>query len=216
LAILSKVSFGQIPTLDKLNLDSNLSPQCLDFNQDKICELVVLANGTMVESPNTVKIEPTQIAPTKPTPAYFNVIVIGYDVNKRYKVCYGEVFGIETECKEIEGKQFPNEKVWFQTDSTNEQRKFACVRDLETKALACEQTLNTPDNPQKITVTAKSGSADEDQYVLGDAAGPSGGGGSSNDGDRAIKCNDPNWNGEGTCIDPSVPKCGEGVDEVCP
>jgi hypothetical protein len=65
-------------------------------------------------------------------------------------------------------------------------------------------------------VTAESGSADEDQYVLEDEAGPSGGGGgSSNNGDRAIKCNDPNWNGEGTCIDPSVPKCGEGVDEVC-
>jgi hypothetical protein len=56
----------------------------------------------------------------------------------------------------------------------------------------------------------------EDEYILEHEAGPSGdGGGSSNDGDRAIKCNDPNWNGERTCIDPSVPKCGEGVDDVC-
>jgi hypothetical protein len=26
--------------------------QCLDFNQDKICEYVVLANGTMVANPS--------------------------------------------------------------------------------------------------------------------------------------------------------------------
>ena len=26
-------------------------PQCLDFNQDKICEYVVLVNGTMVANP---------------------------------------------------------------------------------------------------------------------------------------------------------------------
>jgi hypothetical protein len=33
--------------------------------------------------------------------------------------------------------------------------------------------------------------------------------------DIVIKCNDPNWNGEGTCIDPSVPKCEGNTDEVC-
>jgi hypothetical protein len=52
LAILPQSSQGQIPTLDKLNLDSSQSPQCLDFNQDKICEFIVLANGTMVENPD--------------------------------------------------------------------------------------------------------------------------------------------------------------------
>jgi hypothetical protein len=54
LAILSQASFGQIP-LDKLNLDNNQSPQCLDFNQDKICEFIVLTNGTMVENPDRAK-----------------------------------------------------------------------------------------------------------------------------------------------------------------
>jgi hypothetical protein len=34
-------------------------------------------------------------------------------------------------------------------------------------------------------------------------------------GDGAIKCDDPNWNGEGICIDPSVPKCQGDMDEVC-
>jgi hypothetical protein len=53
---------------------------------------------------------------------------------------------------------------------------------------------------------------------------PNGGGNTENEGQDvedaqsgrgAILCNDPDWDGEGTCIDPSVPKCGEGVDEVC-
>jgi hypothetical protein len=52
LAILSQSGFGQIPTLDKPNLDNNQSPQCLDFNQDKICEFIVLTNGTMIENPD--------------------------------------------------------------------------------------------------------------------------------------------------------------------
>jgi hypothetical protein len=33
-------------------------------------------------------------------------------------------------------------------------------------------------------------------------------------GGGAILCNDPDWSGEGTCIDPSVPKCN-GTDEIC-
>lgn len=32
---------------------------------------------------------------------------------------------------------------------------------------------------------------------------------------EAILCNDPRWNGEGTCIDPSVSKCPADTDEVC-
>ena len=48
----AQLSFGQIPTLDKLNLEGNLSPQCLDFNQDGICEYMLLANGTMVKNPD--------------------------------------------------------------------------------------------------------------------------------------------------------------------
>jgi hypothetical protein len=55
LAILPQASFGQIPTLNKLNLDNNQSPQCLDFNQDKTCEFIVLLNGTMIENPDRVK-----------------------------------------------------------------------------------------------------------------------------------------------------------------
>lgn len=42
---LPPVSFGQIPTLDKLNIEnSEQQQQCLDFNKDKICEFIVLAN----------------------------------------------------------------------------------------------------------------------------------------------------------------------------
>jgi hypothetical protein len=66
-AILPQSGFGQIPTLDKLNLDSNQSPQCLDFNQDKICEFIVLANGTMVENPNIVE-QTTQVTNSNPDP----------------------------------------------------------------------------------------------------------------------------------------------------
>jgi hypothetical protein len=56
LAILPQVSFGQTPTLDNLHLSSNEpQPQCLDFNQDRVCEFVVFTNGTMVENPDTVK-----------------------------------------------------------------------------------------------------------------------------------------------------------------
>jgi hypothetical protein len=55
LAIFPQASLGQIPTLDKLNLDTNQSPQCLDFNQDKICEFIILINGTMVENPDRVE-----------------------------------------------------------------------------------------------------------------------------------------------------------------
>ena len=55
LATLPQVSVGQTPTLDKLNLENSQSPQCLDFNQDKICEFIVLINGTMVENPDRVK-----------------------------------------------------------------------------------------------------------------------------------------------------------------
>ena len=39
--------------LDKPNLENSQSPQCLDFNQDKICDYMVLANGTMVKNPDT-------------------------------------------------------------------------------------------------------------------------------------------------------------------
>jgi hypothetical protein len=46
LAFLPQSGVGQTPTLDKLNLDSIKAPQCLDFNQDNICEFIVLANGT--------------------------------------------------------------------------------------------------------------------------------------------------------------------------
>jgi hypothetical protein len=30
-----------------------------------------------------------------------------------------------------------------------------------------------------------------------------------------VLCNDPNWDEEGTCIDPSTPKCTENTDEIC-
>jgi hypothetical protein len=66
LAILPQATFGQIPTLDKLNLNSSQSPQCLDFNQDKTCEFIVLSNGTMVENPSlqTTQLEKTLSEPT--------------------------------------------------------------------------------------------------------------------------------------------------------
>lgn len=41
-----------IPTLDKLNIENGEQrQQCLDFNKDKICEFIVLANGTTVKNP---------------------------------------------------------------------------------------------------------------------------------------------------------------------
>jgi hypothetical protein len=52
LATFPQYGFSQIPTLDKLNLEAGQSPQCLDFNQDKICEYLVLLNGTMVKNPD--------------------------------------------------------------------------------------------------------------------------------------------------------------------
>jgi hypothetical protein len=52
LAAFPQYGFSQIPTLDKLNLEAGQSPQCLDFNQDKICEYIVLLNGTMVKNPD--------------------------------------------------------------------------------------------------------------------------------------------------------------------
>jgi hypothetical protein len=49
-----QLNLGQTPTLDRLNLENSQSAQCLDFNQDKICEYIVLANGTMIKNPNPV------------------------------------------------------------------------------------------------------------------------------------------------------------------
>jgi hypothetical protein len=49
-----QLSLGQIPTLDKLNLENSQTTQCLDFNQDKICEYIVLANGTTVKNPDLI------------------------------------------------------------------------------------------------------------------------------------------------------------------
>lgn len=125
--------------------------------------------------------------PKKPTPAYFNVVVIGYDVNKKYEVCYGERFGVATVCKEIEGKDFPNEKIQLQTDPKSEQRKFACVRDLTTNALKCEETRNTPENPQIINIDitglkiekapqtqAQTQTFDEETDVIEEAVGETG------------------------------------------
>ena len=37
-------------------------PQCLDFNQDKICEYVVLTNGTMVANPSVRNVTLQSIA----------------------------------------------------------------------------------------------------------------------------------------------------------
>ncbi|HEU4443172.1 MAG TPA: hypothetical protein VFR94_00700 [Nitrososphaeraceae archaeon] len=51
-AILPQLTFGQTPTLDKLSIENSQSPQCLDFNQDTICEFMVIANGTMVKNPS--------------------------------------------------------------------------------------------------------------------------------------------------------------------
>jgi hypothetical protein len=65
-AILPQISIGQIPTLDKLNLDSCQSPQCLDFNQDRICDFIVLTNETMVENPS---LQSTQLEPIS-TPSH--------------------------------------------------------------------------------------------------------------------------------------------------
>jgi hypothetical protein len=60
LTILPQLGFGQTPTLDKLSLENSQPPQCLDFNQDTICEFIVLANGTMVKNPSLIG----QTAPT--------------------------------------------------------------------------------------------------------------------------------------------------------
>jgi PsbP-like protein len=56
LMILPQASFGQISTLNRPNLDN--SQQCVDFNQDKICEFIVLANGTSIANPN-LPVQPT-------------------------------------------------------------------------------------------------------------------------------------------------------------
>jgi hypothetical protein len=55
LAILPQAGFSQTSTLDKPNLDSTQSSQCVDFNQDKTCEYVVLANGTTIANPNLAR-----------------------------------------------------------------------------------------------------------------------------------------------------------------
>lgn len=52
LAVTPQLSFGQISTLDKPSLDNNQLPQCLDFNQDNICESIVLVNGTIIKNPD--------------------------------------------------------------------------------------------------------------------------------------------------------------------
>jgi hypothetical protein len=92
LAILPQANFGQIPTLDKLNLDNNQSPQCLDFNQDKICEFIVLTNGTMVENPDMGKqvTEAQSQAISQPTPISESKPVEGKclgKINPRTHVC---------------------------------------------------------------------------------------------------------------------------------
>ena len=113
-------SFGQIPTLDQQHLTSNQpQPQCLDFNQDKVCESLLLVNGTMIKNPNdatsvSVETDPRaegveEEAETNQeggpgNPAFFNIIVRGYDINKNYEVCHGSYIGAR-ECNELNGKQ---------------------------------------------------------------------------------------------------------------
>lgn len=58
LAILPQAGFGQISPLNRPNLDNSQLPQCVDFNQDKICESIILANGTSVANPN-LAVQPT-------------------------------------------------------------------------------------------------------------------------------------------------------------
>ena len=68
------LAYGQIATLaPSIAPSGNITtppattpPQCLDFDKDGICEFIVLANGTMVENPNTVK--QTQVANTNTNP----------------------------------------------------------------------------------------------------------------------------------------------------
>jgi hypothetical protein len=67
LAILPELSFGQIPTLDKLELESSSHPECLDFNQDTICEFILLANGTMTKNPTIQTAQQQEKPITEPT-----------------------------------------------------------------------------------------------------------------------------------------------------
>jgi hypothetical protein len=177
----------------------------LDFNQDRVCEFIVLENGTMVTNPVNQRPIPVPnsqpIIPTTTVQGSSQKLVPGgaYDFPK----CLGQ---ISDSCVNIllsNGTMIKNPRDQSMTIYVQEKLDPQAYEDPN-------YYYYFPDSKPEVgkATAEESGSADEDR--------PSGGGGSSNDGDRAIKCNDPNWNGEGTCIDPSVPKCGEGVDEVCP
>jgi hypothetical protein len=82
--------------------------------------------------------------------AYFNIIVKGFDVSKDYRVCYGTW---SQECHDYSGAQL-NTPIKFALIQPVDYRIHACVRDLSTQALACEDFKNTSKNPENVTVTA--------------------------------------------------------------
>jgi hypothetical protein len=92
---------------------------------------------------------------TKPpkNPAFFNLIVKGFDINKNYEVCYG-TYSSAQQCHAYNGKQLSEPIRFGFADSLTFSTIYACVRDYSTQALACEDFTNTPKNPENITVTA--------------------------------------------------------------
>lgn len=62
--IIPATAYSQIADLNKVSASSPtpiqtpVSTQCLDFNQDRICESIVLANGTIIKNPDLPVTEP--------------------------------------------------------------------------------------------------------------------------------------------------------------
>ena len=50
---------NNISTSTQTQTQTPVSTQCLDFNQDGICESIVLANGTIINNPDVPVISPT-------------------------------------------------------------------------------------------------------------------------------------------------------------
>jgi hypothetical protein len=50
---------NNISTSTQTQTQTPVSTQCLDFNQDGICESIVLVNGTVIKNPDVPVIAPT-------------------------------------------------------------------------------------------------------------------------------------------------------------
>jgi hypothetical protein len=242
-----QLNLGQTPTLNKLNLENSQSTQCLDFNYDKICEYIILANGTMIKNPNPVStaapasttgdldISQVQQPPVKQEPLKATCPESVYKIEGGY--CDYVTLENGTRIKNPNNISLVVVEVQKQPQSVQEQQQMTqkilppggkCL-GFQSSPAYCKN-IQMPDGSMILnkhwslnvfTVDPNVLYAN-DPYVGSTEPGPSKEdtqtqtqtqtqtvddtpdtdvGKDRKDDNKAILCNDPSWNGEGTCID---------------